>query len=112
MSIHSSRTFHSEVTGAIELLIEFGADLDIPNWQGRTPAQTFVHCGPKVTAAITRALRKRRGDDAPMNEKKCDACGETNATLKQCSKCRIARYCSANCQSMSRNVFVVFKNPR
>ena len=112
MCIHSSRTFHSEVTGAIELLIEFGADLDIPNWQGRTPAQTFVHCGPKVTAAITRALRKRRGEDAPMNEKKCDACGETNASLKQCSKCRIARYCSANCQSMSRNVFVVFKNPR
>ncbi|CAL1697526.1 unnamed protein product [Somion occarium] len=90
--------FQTEIIGAIELLMEFGTDLDTPDAQGLTPAKFFLQCGPRVTAAVTKWLRKRRGEEAPLDEKKCNSCGKADTSLKQCAKCHAARYCSTECQ--------------
>ncbi|KAH9924940.1 hypothetical protein B0H21DRAFT_826677 [Amylocystis lapponica] len=90
--------FQNNQVGAVELLMEFGADLSISDADGTVPADFFVKCGPRVTAAVTKWLRKRSGEEAPMDEKKCDECGATDAALKICAKCHSARYCSTACQ--------------
>ncbi|KAH8093086.1 ankyrin repeat-containing domain protein [Cristinia sonorae] len=82
----------------IELLMEFGADLDIPDADGVLPSQFFVGAGPKIAAVVSKWLRKRSGEDAPLDEKKCKTCGKTEGSLKQCGKCHIVKYCSAECQ--------------
>ncbi|KAI0920201.1 hypothetical protein AcV5_010005 [Taiwanofungus camphoratus] len=84
--------------GAVELLMEFGADVDVADADDTTPRNFVLKCGPQVTAAMTKGLRKRNGEEAPMEEgKKCVACGKTER-LKLCSKCHAAWYCSAACQ--------------
>ncbi|KAJ6491580.1 ankyrin [Mycena vulgaris] len=82
----------------IDILMEFGADLDLADADGWTARKHFLSCGPQVTAIVTKWIRKRTGDEAPRSEKCCDMCGNSAATLKNCARCRIARYCSAECQ--------------
>ncbi|KAA1466978.1 hypothetical protein DENSPDRAFT_63519 [Dentipellis sp. KUC8613] len=88
--------------GAVNILMEFGASLDIADADGFVPGNSFVNYGPQVTAAVTKWLRKRSGEQAPLDEKKCDFCGKKDdgnqLKLKACSACRSARYCSAACQ--------------
>ncbi|KAF8147766.1 ankyrin [Mycena galopus ATCC 62051] len=82
----------------IDILMEYGADLDIPDADGWTARKHFLACGPQVTAAINKWIRKRTGEEAPRAAKACDACGKIDASLKNCGKCRVARYCSSECQ--------------
>ncbi|KAI0070236.1 hypothetical protein K474DRAFT_1654087 [Panus rudis PR-1116 ss-1] len=86
------------IVEAIDLLMEFGADIDIPEADGITPRKFFVDYGPKVTATVTKWIRKRNGEEAPLGEKKCDNCGRSDVGLKQCSNCHSVRYCSSQCQ--------------
>lgn len=79
--------------------MEFGADLDIADADGIIPRKFFLQCGPKITATVTKCLRKRSGEEALLVEKKCDNCGSADVPLKMCSKCHTARYCSRDCQS-------------
>ncbi|KAG6877909.1 hypothetical protein C0993_002395 [Termitomyces sp. T159_Od127] len=90
--------YQKNYTNAIDLLLEYGADLDIPEADGFTPRQTFLKFGPKVTAVVQKWIRKRNGQEAPRNGKRCDSCGATDIPLKNCAKCRVARYCSVECQ--------------
>ncbi|KAI0798254.1 hypothetical protein C8Q75DRAFT_708684 [Abortiporus biennis] len=90
--------FQTNQVGSVELLMEFGADLDIADADGIVPREFFVRCGPCITATVTKCLRKRTGEDAPMDEKKCHACGKKEGSLKQCGKCHSTRYCSSECQ--------------
>ncbi|OBZ71594.1 hypothetical protein A0H81_08449 [Grifola frondosa] len=83
---------------SIDLLMEFGADLDIMDADNATPNGFFLRCGPQVTAAVTKWIRKRAGEAAPMDEKKCDSCAKSDLPLKRCSKCHAAQYCSTSCQ--------------
>ncbi|KAJ7186842.1 ankyrin repeat-containing domain protein [Mycena filopes] len=86
----------------IDILMEYGADLDIPDADGWTARRHFLSCGPQVTATITKWIRKRTGaSEAPRASKSCDTCGKSDAPLKNCARCRIARYCSSECQAKS-----------
>ena len=85
-------------TEAVDVLMEFGADMTIPDADGMKPEQLFVSCGPEVTATVTKWLRRRTGEQAPMEQKKCDFCGHANTKLMACVACRSARYCSKDCQ--------------
>ncbi|KAJ7764854.1 ankyrin repeat-containing domain protein [Mycena metata] len=83
----------------IDILMEYGADLDIPDADGWTARKHFLSCGPQVTATITKWIRKRTGGEAPRAQKCCDTCGKSDSPLKNCARCRIARYCSSECQA-------------
>lgn len=86
--------------GAIDLLMEFGASLDIADADNITPLSFFISCGPQVTATVRKWIRKRNGEEAPRDEKRCLNCGKdgSQVALKNCSKCQVARYCSVECQ--------------
>ncbi|KAJ7911586.1 hypothetical protein B0H13DRAFT_2009257 [Mycena leptocephala] len=82
----------------VDILMEFNADLDLPDADGWTARRHFLSCGPQVTATVTKWIRKRTGGEAPREEKCCNMCGVSASSLKNCGRCRIARYCSADCQ--------------
>lgn len=90
--------FQTNGVDAVELLMEFGADLDIADADGVDPRGFFVRTGPKVTAAVMKWLRKRNGEEKHMDAKKCDGCGNVDGVLKYCARCHAARYCSPVCQ--------------
>ncbi|KAF8971038.1 hypothetical protein BDZ97DRAFT_1787363 [Flammula alnicola] len=90
--------FEHNYVEAIELLMEFGADLEIPDADGWTPMKTYINTGPQVAAAVQRCLRKRNGEQLPREEKRCEGCLATDQPLKNCARCQIARYCSRECQ--------------
>ncbi|KAJ6512932.1 ankyrin [Mycena sanguinolenta] len=91
---------HNHIS-TVEVLMEHGADIDIPDADGCTVREFFVSCGPRVAATMAKCLRQRTGEEALRAEKCCDACGKpppSGGALKNCGKCRIARYCSTDCQ--------------
>ncbi|KAF7370930.1 hypothetical protein MSAN_00727000 [Mycena sanguinolenta] len=92
-------TMQLNLIPTIEILMASGADIDIPDADGCTARRFFLSCGPQVTATINKWIRKRTGEDAPRAEKCCDACGKMDASLKNCGRCRVARYCSSECQA-------------
>ncbi|KAJ6501070.1 ankyrin repeat-containing domain protein [Mycena vitilis] len=85
----------------IDILMAFGADLDLPDADGWTARRHFVACGPQVTAAVTKWIRKRTGVEAPRSEKCCNTCGGSGPSLLHCCRCGIARYCSKECQAQA-----------
>ncbi|GBE87297.1 ankyrin [Sparassis crispa] len=94
-----SGAFQHEEIGAIDILMEYGADLEMADADGVKPNPFFIKCGAKVTAAVTKWLRKRTGEEAPMGDTKmCSRCGRKGGSLKMCAKCHVARYCSTECQ--------------
>lgn len=78
--------------------MEFGADLRIKDADGTDPSKMYLLAGPKIAAVVEKWLRKRSGEEALRDEKKCKACGKEDVPLKQCGKCHIVRYCSSECQ--------------
>lgn len=90
--------FQTNGIGAIELLMEFGAQMDVADADGITPRGLHLLAGPQVTAAVAKWLRRRTGEQRHMDEKKCDACGQKDVPLKFCARCHAARYCSPECQ--------------
>ncbi|KAG6879271.1 hypothetical protein C0992_003946 [Termitomyces sp. T32_za158] len=82
---------------AVELLLQHGADLDIKEADGLAPSDCLSF-GPQITAVVQKWIRKRNGQEAPRDEKRCDSCGTNSKPLKNCAKCHVARYCSVECQ--------------
>lgn len=82
----------------VELLMEHGADLDIPDGNGDSPRKMCLIFGAEVTAAVQRWERKRKGEVAPWEEKRCENCRAKGSGLKQCARCHVVRYCSTECQ--------------
>ncbi|KAG6827252.1 hypothetical protein H0H92_012613 [Tricholoma furcatifolium] len=83
----------------MEMLLEYGADLDIKDGDGISGG--LPHClmfGPQVAAIAQKWLARRRGEEPPRAEKRCDKCGAADIPLKNCAKCRVARYCTVECQ--------------
>jgi hypothetical protein len=101
---------HNNVT-AIDLLCEFGADLEIKEADGLSPMSFFLQCGPQVTATIRKWINKRSGEKAPRVEKRCDNCGKDDLGLKNCSKCQVARYCSVECQRACAVILLTYSLP-
>ena len=91
-------TFQTNNTASIDTLMEFGADLDIADADGIIPRTLFVSCGPQVAATVNKWIRKRSGEDAPMDENVCQKCRSPGKGLKLCSKCKSAKYCTVDCQ--------------
>ena len=91
----------------VDLLMEFGANLDIgdahEDWTARG---MYLSCGPQITAVVSKWLRKRNGEEAPMDEKKCLECGKKDVSLKLCGKCCSAKYCSSECQRLLSHVSI------
>lgn len=85
----------------VDVMMEFGADVDLPEANGWTARRMFVSTGPSITATITKWLRKRNGEQKPLDGKACAQCGKADVSLKMCSKCHAVRYCSTECQSTS-----------
>ncbi|EIW57990.1 ankyrin, partial [Trametes versicolor FP-101664 SS1] len=90
--------FQNESIAAIEVLLEFGARLDVADPNGHTPDSFFVQCGPKVTAVVQKWKRKRAGTANPLDEKRCATCARADGPLKFCAKCHATWYCSKECQ--------------
>lgn len=89
----------------VDLFMEFGAGMEIETADQVTPSNCFLRFGPQVTATVRKWIRKRNGEEVPMDEKRCQAChkgepqpGDTRQKLMMCSKCHAARYCSSTCQ--------------
>ena len=83
---------------AVDVLMEGGADLDIADADGSCIRNTYIHCGPKVTAVIHAWERRRAGQKVPLGEIGCALCGK-DGKLLFCSACHSIRYCSSGCQS-------------
>lgn len=98
----STALHHTAMRGdglGIELLMEYGASIDIPDGNGYTVKSFYANAGPVVNAAIEKWLTKRSGKEgAPMTEKRCDKCNVHQKSLKTCSGCRTVQYCSKECQ--------------
>ncbi|KAI0373629.1 ankyrin [Pilatotrama ljubarskyi] len=90
--------FQNNSIDAIEVLMEFGARLDIPDADGHTPDSFFVKCGPRVTAVIQKWKRKRAGSANPLDEDSCAVCQKSEVQLKRCTRCLSTWYCSRDCQ--------------
>ncbi|KIK93222.1 hypothetical protein PAXRUDRAFT_829189 [Paxillus rubicundulus Ve08.2h10] len=82
----------------VDLLMEHGADLGIKDGNGDSPRKMCMVFGAEVTAAVQRWERKRKGEQAPWEEKICENCKTKSSGLKQCARCRVVRYCSTECQ--------------
>jgi hypothetical protein len=82
----------------VDLLMEHGADLDIKDGNGDSPRKMCMIFGAEVTAAVQRWERKRKGEQAPWEEKICENCKAKSSGLKQCARCHVVRYCSTECQ--------------
>ncbi|KAG6336252.1 hypothetical protein ID866_2829 [Astraeus odoratus] len=82
----------------VELLMEHDADLDLRDGNGDSPGKMCVLFGAEVTAAIRRWERKRSGERAPLEEKRCEKCKTKGTGLKLCARCRVTWYCSVDCQ--------------
>ncbi|KDR76284.1 hypothetical protein GALMADRAFT_247597 [Galerina marginata CBS 339.88] len=90
--------FMKRSMAGLDLLMEFGANLDIAEADGMTPRKEMLSFGPETTAIVQKWVRRRAGEEAPMVEKRCDHCQRTDAPLKNCGRCHAARYCSTECQ--------------
>jgi MYND finger/Ankyrin repeats (many copies) len=100
--------FQHNNTTAIDLLCEFRANLEIKEADGLSPMTFYLRCGPQVTATIRKWINKRSGEKAPRVEKRCDNCGNDDLSLKNCSKCQVARYCSVGCQRTLSSFLLFF----
>ncbi|KIY44244.1 hypothetical protein FISHEDRAFT_67841 [Fistulina hepatica ATCC 64428] len=103
--------FQNNIIPSIDLLMEHGASLDIVDADDIVPRTFQLRCGPQVTAAVQRWVRRRAGTEAAMEDKVCDHCkrpppasasssgkGGQSGSLRQCSSCHTVRYCSKECQ--------------
>lgn len=82
----------------VDLLMEHGADLDIPDANGDSPRKMCLVFGAEVTAVVRRWERKRKGEVAPWEERWCENCKAKGSGLKRCGRCHVVRYCSTECQ--------------
>ncbi|KAI0291553.1 hypothetical protein BC826DRAFT_1022422 [Russula brevipes] len=81
---------------AVDVLMEGGADIDIPDADGTLIKNIYIFNGPKVTAVIHAWERRRAGQQA-LGEKGCAQCGK-GGKLLFCAACHSIRYCSSECQ--------------
>ncbi|KAG9217510.1 hypothetical protein CCMSSC00406_0008622 [Pleurotus cornucopiae] len=90
--------FQQNRVDVVDLLMEHGADLDVPDGDGLSARQFFVNCGPQITACIRKWVRKREGTEGEVSgESMACICGKKR-DLKVCARCKVSKYCSPACQ--------------
>ncbi|KAI0667953.1 ankyrin repeat-containing domain protein [Trametes maxima] len=90
--------FQNNSIDAVEVLMEYGARLDIQDADGETVETQAYTCGPRVTAVVKKWKRKRAGLENPTDVKACVVCGTKDGMLKWCARCHTIWYCSKECQ--------------
>ena len=112
----------------VKLLLENGADVDIPDEDGHTPLLSSIGTGkvelftmllehgarPTVEALefaklagrsqMRKILEEKIGTKLPKHSglvKHCCQCRSTQRSMLTCSRCRNATYCSEECQKMA-----------
>ncbi|KAJ2936056.1 hypothetical protein H1R20_g1038, partial [Candolleomyces eurysporus] len=86
-------------TLAINVLLELGARIGIPQFDGWTMEKFYVKAGPTVVAVVEKwILKHAEKAKALFTGKSCDQCGGSLVSLKNCSKCLTVQYCSRECQ--------------
>jgi hypothetical protein len=88
----------------VDLLMEFGADLNIKDGDNITPLSLLRGTTPEVQSIVAKWLRIRSGETpAPLEDKgTCSQCRKEYSKLLACARCRTVRYCSKECQSEGR----------
>ncbi|KAG8922314.1 hypothetical protein FRC02_011949 [Tulasnella sp. 418] len=87
---------------AIDVLMEYGARIDVSDADDFCLEEKYVGYGPEVAAAIYKWIRKREGREAPLEGNACDYCGKPaggDVKLSYCSRCKLARYHTKECQT-------------
>ncbi|TDL24582.1 ankyrin [Rickenella mellea] len=87
---------------SIDFLLGHGADMNIRDADGTSPAESYTTAGPQIVAVVRKWERKANGEgEASLESKSCHVCGKTSkeAKPKLCSTCRLVSYCSAECQN-------------
>jgi hypothetical protein len=86
----------------MEMALDRGGDLDIPDQDGFSPLSLVHLAGPTMHALVTKSQRRTAGTKAPLEERiQCLTCGEQEGK-RQCARCRVARYCNRRCQGQDR----------
>ena len=95
--------FMENQVSTVDLLMEFGADLDIPDGDNITPKGLLPGTSPELQSIVAKWLRIRSGEGpAPLERKNaCSQCGKEDSKLRACTRCRTVRYCATECQSES-----------
>lgn len=91
----------------IDFLMEYGADLDIPEADGLTCRTAYRRTEPRITSVINKWISKRKGENLPRLDKQCGHCSRSDTPLSLCTRCRVTRYCSSECQSQPPSSFVI-----
>ncbi|KIM24498.1 hypothetical protein M408DRAFT_26968 [Serendipita vermifera MAFF 305830] len=83
---------------ALERCLVNGGDPDLRDGGGISPAALLSCVPPAISAILTRYMNKKSGITEILADKgKCVVCGKSGTVMK-CEKCRVARYCSVECQ--------------
>jgi len=83
---------------ATELLEKYGARVDLPNWEGKSPAQNALIRGVGMVSPVANLVNMaamKQGRDCYVCKRKTK---ENGNPLMACSKCKSIRYCSSACQ--------------
>jgi len=95
--------FMAKQASTVDLLMEFGADINIEDGDKVTPKSMLRGTSPEMQSIVAKWLRVRSGEEpAPLEHKDaCSQCGKENSKLRACSRCRTVRYCARECQGES-----------
>ncbi len=64
---------------SLDLLLEYGADLDIADTDGCTGRNFYTGAGPRVVAIVQKWIRKRSGiAEGPLEKKACKSCQKSS----------------------------------
>lgn len=81
----------------LEMCLANGGDLDVKDGDGVAPTTMVVDVSPEIAAIIGKYTSKKASVAEKVEDKsKCMVCGKSG--VLQCTKCRVARYCSPECQ--------------
>ena len=59
-----SSCFQTNQVDCVDLLMEFGADLGIPDADDVYPSRMYLSAGPQIAAVVSKWQRKRAGEEA------------------------------------------------
>ncbi|KAJ3078870.1 hypothetical protein HDU99_000337, partial [Rhizoclosmatium hyalinum] len=88
---------------AIKLLVEWGADPKISDYEGTVPLE-IAKSRPAVFQILSKtesAKLRTKADqaDSVVEKDKCHTCASSERQLKYCPSCLVTAYCSTACQS-------------
>jgi len=87
------------IVDVIPLLLDAGADLDVPNGEGSSPRSKYPTRPTRVSNVVRDWLVKHEGKGSVLQGDRCSKCRTRSTSMKRCTRCRSQLYCSPECQS-------------